>query len=159
MAYKEPGVYSAGPGTPVAWMDASSTKGVRVQFTGCAAVGIQLHATVGFEVRSSSDGAWRAAAVVPNATAQGACAVELDGVASAGASWVRYNWFRSTCFANETTAKVCGEEGCGAGRCAVYSGGAPPRGVAGAAPGTPQGAAVPAGLPAAPFLVEVAARP
>jgi hypothetical protein len=94
-------------------------------------------------------------AVVPNATAQEACSVELERVASAGASWVRYNWFRSTCFANETTAKACGKEGCGAGRCAVYSGGALES--VGAAPGTPRGGAVPVGLPAAPFLIEVAA--
>ena len=155
VAYKERGVYSAGPGTPVATMDAN-TKGVRVQFTSCTAGGIQLHDTVGFEVSSGPDGVWRAAAVVPNATVQAACAVGLERVASAGASRVRYNWFRSTCFANETSAKVCGEEGCGAGRCAVYSGGA--RGVSGA-PGTPHGAPVPAGLPAAPFLIELTTHP
>ena len=94
--------------------------------------------------------------MVPNATVQAACAVDLDRVASAGASRARYNWFRSTCFANETTAKLCGEEGCGTGRCAVYSGG--PWGVSGA-PGTPRGATVAAGLPAAPFLIELTTHP
>lgn len=154
VAYKEQGVYAAGPGSPVATMGAMG--GVHVQFSGCAAGGIQLHETVGFEVSSgggSESELWRAVAVVPNATAQAACSVELDRVTSVGASWVRYNWFRSTCFANETTAKVCGEEGCGAGRCAVYSGGA--RSTVGAAPGTPWGAAIPAGLPAAPFSIAV----
>jgi hypothetical protein len=36
-----------------------------------------------------------------------------------GSYSLRYNWFRSTCFANETKG------GLGAGRCAVYSGGLP----------------------------------
>ena len=157
VAYKEPGVYAAGPGRPVATAGAAGMGGVSVQFSGCAAGGIQLHETVGFEVSNggSERGDWRSVAVVPNATAQEACSVELERVASAGASWVRYNWFRSTRFANETTAKACGKEGCGAGRCAVYSGGALES--VGAAPGTPRGGAVPVGLPAAPFLIEVAA--
>lgn len=159
VAYKEPGVYAAGPGRPVATAAAVGTGGVHVQFSGCAAGGIQLRETVGFEVSSggSKREDWRAVAVVPNATAQAECSVELDQVASAGASWVRYNWFRSTCFANETTAKACGKVGCGAGRCAVYSGGAQES--VGAAPRTPQGGTVPVGLPAAPFLIEVVAHP
>ena len=79
-----------------------------VQFSGCAAGGIQLHETAGFEVSSggglkTSD--WRAATVVSNATAQAPCSVALDPVMSVGASRVRYNWFRSTCFANDTTAQ------------------------------------------------------
>ena len=159
MAYKEPGVYSAGPGAPIATVNAH-TNAVRVHFRGCTAGGITLHETVGFEV-SGQNGSWRAAAVIPNAAIQAACAIDLDPeVASARAniSYVRYNWFRSTCFANVTTAKVCGNvEGCGAGRCAVYSG-APLR--TGAEEGgdlrpTPEGAAIPAGLPAPPFSIEV----
>ena len=66
--------------------------------------------------------------------------------------------YRSTCFANETKKAVCGREGCGAGRCAVYSGGGA-AGVAAAPAGgpqrTPNSSQVPAGLPAPPFMIPV----
>ena len=118
VAYKESGVYWAGPVSPTASLDSSGV--VRVQFQGCAAGGIQLHDTAGFEVRSN--GKWHPAAIVPNATTQEHCAVDLGPSAFHGAQSVRYNWYRSTCWANETKKDICGSEGCGAGRCAIYSG-------------------------------------
>ena len=166
VAYKDPDVYWTGPINPTATL---TSHGVRVQFQGCAANGIQLHETTGFEVRSS--GVWRAAPVVPNATSQVGCAVDLDLAASEGAKMVRYSWYRSTCFANETKKAVCGSEGCGAGRCAVYSGstgaGMATAAAAAAAIGpppqpngtgsTPNSSWVPDGLPAPPFMIPVVA--
>jgi hypothetical protein len=115
---------------------------VRVVFERCDALGIELRQAVGFEVNIG--GKWSAVPALRNQTLQLACALELDvgaavgivlgaGVgAIVGASGsndedtqrtggysLRYNWFRSTCFANET------KDGQGAGRCAVYSGGLP----------------------------------
>lgn len=106
---------------------------------------------------------------VRNASAQALCAVELDPVASKGSTQVRYNWFRVTCFAGATGAKECGKNrtGCGAGRCAVYSGSgganhSPHMTIATDAPPppapvtpTPNAMAVPGGLPAPPFIVNV----
>ena len=93
VAYKESGVYWTGPIEPAATL---TSEGVLVQFKGCAAGGIQLHETAGFEVHGNSGahGVWRAAAVVPNAASQAGCAVDLDLAASAGAKAVRYSWYR-----------------------------------------------------------------
>ena len=83
-------MYWTGPIEPAATL---TSDGVLVQFKGCAAGGIQLHETAGFEV-SGVRGVWRAAAVVPNAASQAGCAVDLDLAASAGAKAVRYSWCR-----------------------------------------------------------------
>jgi sialate O-acetylesterase len=97
VAYSEPEIYWTGPISPVA--TAQAGKGLRVQFRSCAPGGIQLHETAGFDVQSA--GMWKAVAVAASVAAQAACAVDLDPT-SEGATMVRYNWYRSTCFANET---------------------------------------------------------
>ena len=110
---------------------------------------MEVRETAGFELRvssnrSSSGGRWQTVPMLRNTTLQRACAVDIDATAAVGAggvvrapagavadtgvgagagaaviSQVRYNWYRVTCFANETKG------GWGAGRCGLYSGGFP----------------------------------
>jgi sialate O-acetylesterase len=162
VAYGERGVYWTGPVYPSASMTHDGR--IRVQFRNCApGQGLVLRETAGFEVFTANtpggNGVWRAVAAMRNASAQASCAVELESGSSLHARRLRYNWFRSTCFANETKEAICGSEGCGAGRCAVYSGGGGSaeglhRGGSGVTP-TPNSAAVPPGLPAPPFMISV----
>merc|ERR1712232_951054 len=125
IAYGEQGVYWTGPIKPTATAGVNGL--VHVQFQSCDVHGIELRETVGFELQIGGQH-WVPALALKNSRVQQKCSVDIvarlpeeNGVdsAAAPATMVRYNWYRSVCFANQTSG------GSGAGRCAVYAGGLP----------------------------------
>ena len=117
MAYGEREVYWTGPVRPRV---TAVEGGLKVQFESCTTDGIELRGATGFEVQIDGKH-WVAATAVQNAQMQFQCAVTVAAPADLTGSLtqLRYNWFRSVCYANET------KDGFGTGRCAVYSGGLP----------------------------------
>lgn len=136
--YNESDQYWTGPVLPTAHVESGTGPSVlRVQFKNCAAAGMELRETVGFEIKVN--GLWAPTPAIRDAQMQKSCAVDLTLPSSNGDGGVetntaaqtvpprrpstltdvRYNWYRVVCFANQT------RDGAGAGRCAVYADGIP----------------------------------